>query len=159
MEFNATFLAVIVSFIVFVFLMNKVLYAPMQKIVKERNEFIDGNFSTAEVNNKKAEELSEQRDEKLKEAKDDARNEYNESLDEFKTKKSDIIKQAQTESSEEIFREFENLENISNDTKEKLKSKMTDLANDIVEKVLGYRSNIQGFDNDMVNEILYHKEG
>ena len=36
MEFNGTFLASIVSFIVFVFLMNKVLYAPMGKIVKER---------------------------------------------------------------------------------------------------------------------------
>ena len=33
---------------------------------------------------------------------------------------------------------------------------MTDLANDIVEKVLGYRSEVQGFDNDTVNDILYH---
>ena len=44
---------------------------------------------------------------------------------------------------------------ISNEAKEGLKSKMTDLANDIAEKVLGYRSEVQGFDNDKVNDILY----
>lgn len=32
---------------------------------------------------------------------------------------------------------------------------MTDLANDIVEKMIGYRSEVQGFDNDAVNRILY----
>ena len=34
---------------------------------------------------------------------------------------------------------------------------MTDLANDIVEKVIGYRSDIQGFDEDVVNKVLWEK--
>ena len=29
------------------------------------------------------------------------------------------------------------------------------MANDIVEKMIGYRSEVQGFDNDTVNRILY----
>ena len=41
------------------------------------------------------------------------------------------------------------------ETKEALKGRMTDLANDIVEKMIGYRSEVQGFDNDTVNRILY----
>ena len=45
--------------------------------------------------------------------------------------------------------------NVSNEVKEGLKSSMTDLANDIVEKVIGYRSEVQGFDNQKVDEILY----
>ena len=49
----------------------------------------------------------------------------------------------------------EQLENLSNETKESLKNSMTDLANDIVEKVIGYRSEIQGYDNKTVDEILY----
>ena len=36
-----------------------------------------------------------------------------------------------------------------------MKGRMTDLANDIVEKMIGYRSEVQGFDNDAVNRILY----
>ena len=47
------------------------------------------------------------------------------------------------------------INNVSNETKEALKGRMTDLANDIVEKMIGYRSEVQGFDNDTVNRILY----
>ena len=36
MEFNATFLVSFVSFIVFVVLMNQILYRPLDKIVRER---------------------------------------------------------------------------------------------------------------------------
>ena len=54
MEFNATFLATIVSFIVFVFLMNKVLYAPILNVMEARKNFIADNFKTAEKNNAKS---------------------------------------------------------------------------------------------------------
>ena len=50
------------------------------------------------------------------------------------------------------------LENISNDTKQKLKSSMSDLASDIVEKVIGYRSDVQGFDDNVVNEVLWESK-
>ena len=50
---------------------------------------------------------------------------------------------------------YETLKNVSNEAKESLKGRMKDLANDIVEKVLGYRSEVQGFDDDSVNNILY----
>ena len=35
MEFNGTFFATVISFLVFVFIMNKLLYEPIYKIVKE----------------------------------------------------------------------------------------------------------------------------
>ena len=155
MEFNGTFLASIISFIIFVYLMNKVLYAPMGKIVKERQEFIDGNIKSAEENLKKADELSSEREEKLDDAKNDARAKYVESVNEFKNKKNQIVVNAQDDANNELNQAYENLNNLSNETKEGLKWRMTDLANDIVEKVLGYSSEVQGFDNDKVNEILW----
>ena len=48
MEFNATFLATIISFIIFVLLMNKILYAPILNIMEERRKFIDANYKAAE---------------------------------------------------------------------------------------------------------------
>ncbi len=155
MEFNATFLASIISFLVFVFLMNKILYSPMEKIVKERQKFIDENFNSADENYKKADGLEHQREEKLVGAKNEARSKYNDSVNGFKAQKADILKQAQDKTNAELEEEYQKLNNISNDTKEGLKGRMTDLANDIVEKVLGYRSEVQGFDNDEVNRILY----
>ena len=156
MEFNGTFLATIVSFIVFVFLMNKVLYTPMANIVAQRHEFIDGNLNAAEENNQKAEELSNEREEKLDDAKNDARAKYLESVSDFKEQKNELVQKAQAESNNDLAEAYENLNNLSNETKAGLKGRMTDLANDIVEKVLGYRSEVQGFDNDAVDKILYH---
>ena len=159
MEFNGTFLATIVSFLVFVFLMNKILYAPMRKIVSERKAFVEGNYSAASENDKKAEELVTERDEKLVEAKDDARKQYNELLNGFKEEKNGIVQSAQVKAGEELEEAYKDLNNVSQEAKEALKSSMNDLANDIVEKVLGYRSEIQGFDNETVDRILYSQEG
>ena len=156
MEFNGTFFAAIISFLVFVFVMNKILYEPVRKIVNERNNFIEGNYKIANDNNTKADELSANRDKKIVNAKEDARGKYNEILAEYKTQRADIVKDAQTKSHNDLENAYAQLENVSNDAKENLKWKMTDLANDIVEKVLGYRSEVQGFNNDKINEIFYH---
>ena len=159
MEFNGTFFAAIISFLAFVFIMNKLLYEPIRRIVNERNDFINGNYQCASSNNSKADDLAHERDEKLVAAKEDARGKYNEILTGFKSQRSDKLQEAQKESHEEIERAYTDLNNVSNEAKESLKWKMTDLANDIVEKVLGYRSEVQGFNNDKVNEILYNEKG
>ena len=159
MEFNGTFFVSIISFVVFVFVMNKLLYEPIHKIVKERNNFINGNYEAAKNNNEKADELSKNRDTTLVGAREDAREKYNEILDGYKEQRSDIVKDAQEKSRNDLELAYDNLVNVSNEAKENLKSRMTDLANDIVEKVLGYRSEIQDFDSDKVDKILYQEEG
>lgn len=156
MEFNGTFLASIITFLVFVYLMNKVLYAPMAAIVAERKRVIDENYQKADEFNKKAETIEADVTQKIADAKEDARAKYGEVLGEYKEQRADIIICAQESSKEELEASYAALDNVSNEAKENLKSKMTDLANDIAEKVLGYRSEVQGFDNDKVNDILYH---
>ena len=155
MEFNGTFFVVIISFIVFVYLMNKLLYKPVRSIVQKRREIIEGNYSDAEANNQRSQELTEEREEKLISAREDARVQYNETLNEFKSKKSEILEKANDETKNELNSAYDNLNNVSNDAKSKLKNSITDLANDIVERVLGYRSEVQGFNNDKIDEILY----
>ena len=159
MEFNGTFFVSIISFLVFVFIMNKMLYEPVHKIVKERNDFINGNYDVANANNAKADELDENRNKKIIEAKEDGRVKYNELLAKFKEQRTDIVKNAQAKTHEELEKAYSDLSNVSNEAKENLKWKMTDLDNDIVEKVLGYRSEVQGFDNDKINNILYNEKG
>lgn len=155
MEFNGTFLVTIISFVLFVFVMNKILYEPINNIVAQRREFVDENLRTADINHKKANEISAQKEEKLKGARNDVRNKYSDAVVDFKNKKNDILKNAQCDADNELMQTYENLNNLSNEAKEGLKGRMTDLANDIVEKMIGYRSEVQGFDNDAVNRILY----
>lgn len=155
MEFNATFLATIISFLVFVFLMNKILYAPILNIMEERKNFVDGNYDEAHANDVKSEELTNQKEKKLTGAKDEARGKYIETLDGYKTQKSEMITQAQQSAKGEIEQAKSDLRQLSDDVKNGLKNSMNDLANDIVEKAIGYRSNIDCFDDSAVNEVLW----
>lgn len=155
MEFNATFLVTIISFLVFVFLMNKILYAPVLNIMEERRNFVDGNYESAQENDKKAEALANEKEAMLTNTRNCARGKYLETVEGFKAKKSDTIRSAQDSARDELDSEREKLESLSNDVKNGLKNSMNDLANDIVEKVIGYRSELQNFDDEAVNKALW----
>lgn len=155
MEFNGTFFVTIISFLIFVFMMNRILYTPVLNIMEARKSYINDNYNTAKENDAESEVLVAKKEEKIQQAKSDARQIYIETVDEYKAQKSDIVTEAQKNAAEELAKSAINLENITNETKEGLKHSMTDLANDIVEKVIGYRSEIQDFDNRTVDEILY----
>ena len=43
LELDGTLLVAIISFIIFAFIMNEVLYKPIIKILEERKAFIDNN--------------------------------------------------------------------------------------------------------------------
>ena len=157
MEFNGTFLATIITFIVFVFLMNKVLYAPILSIMEKRKNFMDSNYKQAEDNNIKFEQLSSEKDEKLLEAKNDARKKYVEVIEEFKNQRNGILLDKQDFENERYKNSQLELENLSNDAKQSLKNNMSDLANDIVEKVIGYKCDSNDFENEVVDKVLWGK--
>lgn len=157
MEFNATFLVTIISFVVFVFLMNKILYAPVLNIMEERKNFVDGNYNSANENNVKSEELTNQKEERLLGAKEEARGKYISTLEGYKNQKAEKLTDAQNSARDELEQAKVDLQHLSDDVKNGLKGSMTDLANDIVEKVLGYRSEVNGFDDNAVNNVLWGK--
>lgn len=155
MEFNGTFFVTIITFIVFVFLMNKILYAPILNIMEERKSFIDGNYKSAHENDDKATKIEAEKESLLANAKETAKEQYNEKIADYKNKRADYVAHAQETAKEELEKSEIELSQVSNEAKESLKASMTDLANDIVEKVIGYRSEVQGFDSQKVDEILY----
>ena len=57
MEFNATFFVTAISFIVFTFIMNKIFYTPLTKVIDEREEFINNAVTEAKDNTNQAENL------------------------------------------------------------------------------------------------------
>ena len=155
MEFNATFLATIISFIIFVILMNKILYAPILNIIEERKNYIDGNYKAAKENDEKTSKIDSAIEDKRNVAKDDARIQYSKTIEEFKTQKAQLVQEARQAAKNELEESNLELTNISNEAKENLKGSMVDLANDIVEKIIGYKPQDCEFDNNKVDEILY----
>jgi len=155
MEFNGTFLATIITFVLFVFIMNRILYVPLLGIMEKRKSIIDTNYKNAQENNDKAQELSAERENKLCDAKDDARLKYLETVDSYKVNRTKVLDSAQEEENNELNRSNEELSRLSDEVKDGLKASMTNLAEDIVEKVIGYRSKVEGFDNDKVSSVLW----
>ena len=155
MEFNGTFLATIITFILFVFVMNKVLYAPILGIMEERKNFIDSNYKDASDNDAKSAELVAEKEEKLSDAKEEARGKYAAAVEDYKAQKAEAVSNAQNAAQAELEASRAELENVSNEVKNGLKSSMNDLANDIVEKVIGYKSDVEGFDDNAVNDVLW----
>jgi len=158
MDFNGTFLATIITFILFVFVMNKVLYAPILGIMEERKNFIDSNYKAANDNNTKSDGLVAEKEAKLLDAKEDARGKYIEVIEGYKAEKNNIIAEAQKNANDELEASRAELEHVSDEAKNRLKSSMKDLASDIVEKVIGYRSDVEGFDDAKVNEVLWGQD-
>lgn len=57
LEFDGTFIFALISFIVFVTLMNLILYRPVTKIINERQKFYDKNSKMALESKQKAEDV------------------------------------------------------------------------------------------------------
>ena len=136
MEFNGTFFATIITFLVFVFLMNKILYAPILNIMQERKSFVDGNYETAKKNDVRSEKLLLKREEKLQDAKEEAKEIYNEMVDEYKAQKTQIVAEAQDLARNELEDSAIELENLSNEVKVGLRNSMTDLANNFFNNII-----------------------
>ena len=156
MEFNGTFFATIITFILFVILMNKILYLPILNIMEERKNFINENYKSAKETEIQVSELELKKKSQLDEAKDRARDEYNEIINSYKLRRDEIVSEALDVVNNDLENFKNELEIVSNEVKSNLKGSMSESANDIVEKVIGYRSEVQGFDGRTVDEILYN---
>ncbi len=155
MEFNGTFLATIITFILFVFIMNRILYRPILGIMEERKNFIDSNYKSANENNTKTDELCAEKEAKLSNAKVEARGKYIKTIDEYKNQRADIIFDAQQDANNALERSREELKYASDEAKNAIKGSVNDLANDIVEKVIGYRSGSNDVNDEIINGILW----
>ena len=72
LEFDGTFIFALISFIIFVTLMNLILYRPVSKIIKERQKFFDKNAEITKSSKQKAIDVLKSRDEEILGAKIEA---------------------------------------------------------------------------------------
>ena len=102
MEFNATFLISAISFIVFTFLMNVILYKPLENVVNERENLINGNYDDADKNKEKAKSLLDIVTEKLAKSKSDAKSVYNTEKQKAEDEVSKILADAKSKNNDFI---------------------------------------------------------
>ena len=154
MEFNATFLVSAISFIVFTFVMNKIFYNPLGRVISERQKFLDETRNDALFSNNKAEAIIKDRDDKLSKSVADAKRLVADKVNEANENSRTLTGKAKQKSMEEITSAKLSLHDEANQSKEELKNKVKDLEEIISSKVLGIDVKIDNTDNEIVNRIL-----
>lgn len=154
MEFNATFLISAISFILFTLIMNKIFYKPLERVMNERQKFIDETKSDAEKANLKAEAIINDREERLSKSATDSKKLVADKINEANENSKNVTTNAKQKSQEEIASAKSALKNEAQETTEELKFKVKDLAEVISSKILGMNTNIENIDNEIVNRIL-----
>ena len=143
MEFNATFFVSVISFLVFVFIMNKIFYAPLTKIIGQRKELLDTNYNDAKQFNDDADSILRDRDERMSDVDQKSRKLISDKIEEENAKAKDLTAQAFQKSSDEIQSRKNELLKEKEEAMPVLNSKVLGLAESISSKVLGVDVKIQ----------------
>lgn len=152
MDFDATFIIAAISFILFVIIMNKILYAPVMKIMQERQMFVDSNFTEAKHTNEETDRRTKYHDGELEKSRDEARNEIAQKTAQLKQECSKEMALYKENLMDNITKEKENLRNSALSAKDTLKDKVVDIAKDISSKILGNDINVDTIDKSQIKE-------
>ena len=154
MEFNATFIVSFISFIVFVIIMNFVLYKPVGEIVSKRKNLVDGNYQNARANKKKSENILKDRLDKLNCARGEVREKTTVALNKIKQEKRILEKEAH----EEINKQIENNISALNQDKQEainiLKQDVLNLAQMISDKFVESNEKISEINDETIEQIM-----
>lgn len=133
-EFNATLLVSIISFVVFMFIMNMIFYNPILSIMRKREDYIRTNYTDSEQNNEGAKELKEEYEKEFETAKQIARKKMNEEIEQSQKLADEKVHQVRDKAKNEIQSKKEILIQEKNNIVKSVNTE--DLANIITDKIL-----------------------
>ncbi len=152
--FNATFIVTVISFIVFAFVMNGILYKPMSEIVSKRQKLIDENYETAKTNQSKSKVILSEREDKLIEAKASSKQKITKAVEDANSIRTQKISQAKKEANAVIKENQNVLNEEKQNSLEPLKNEVVGLAQTISDKILKNHEKIENFDNQLVEKLI-----
>lgn len=154
LEFNATLSVCIISFVIFLLMINAILYEPLSQVVQHRMRYINSNYKDAEEAKENLKKIVDWREERLQKSKEVAKEVYTKLIKEFKLKKDTLIEYEHNISQKDMAGVRVKLENIDREAKIRLKEQVGGLASAIATKYLGYETQIENVNEEIVNRIL-----
>ncbi len=161
LEFDGTFLFALLSFIIFVILMNLILYRPIMKIIDERQKFLDKNKNTVAQSKQKAADVIKNMEDEILGAKLEASNILSETQNSIKAEKNEAIKNKKEEIKEKTLSYHTFLISEKNEAYNQLNKEVNDFVKITVSKILdedienlGYSINIDSEKIKKVSEGL-----
>ncbi len=152
MEFDATFLIAVISFVVFTVIMNKIFYAPILKIMQERQNIVEDNYRSAKDTKAETEKKKDYHTQELENTRDEARLKVSSATKEFKQAHSKEISEYKETVFGKVSEERENLKNSAIEAKEVLKDNIVDIAKEISSVLLGNDINSVSINKSQIKE-------
>ncbi len=152
MEFDATFIIAIISFIVFLRKMDDHFFYPIYCAMSARDTRVAKIYESAETIQKLSDKLLKETQEGLKKSRDEAQAVIAEKTKEFKLQRTQAIAEYREEFFGNIAKEKEELRNSAIDAKELLKDNIVDLAKGISYKLLGDNIDASHIDKSQIRE-------
>ena len=147
LEFNATFLIAMISFIIFMIIMNAVLYKPLARISGEREKLISKNYEDASITDKKNETLKKQYESCIEKSRILAKENFTKKLSGYRIRKENIITSAKNIAKRDLAILNAELNGDEREAKLLLKNKIVNLANCAASKILGFETTIEAPDD------------
>jgi F0F1-type ATP synthase membrane subunit b/b' len=137
-EFNATFIVAMLSFAVFILIMNAIFYNPILNMMRTREEYINSNYEDSKKLEASAEEFKQTHAQKIKETQDKCRQEFKEHINEVQTIATSEIRNARENSKMEIQNRKDKLYEKESVLNKELKDTVAkNLAQEITKKLTG----------------------
>lgn len=154
MEINATILVSAISFIVFIFIMNKILYKPVLEIMEKRQNYIDANKNEADEHHKKAQQLLVDKDARVAEAQRTSRDIVASKADAIKEEKSKVLNDTKDSVTSYFSEQKQNLAHQKDEAAANMKYDVADLANHLTTKLMGEGIAFEPVGEQEVEEVM-----
>ena len=154
MEFNATLIISAISFIIFVIVMNQIMYKPVLAVMQKRQEYIDNNRLAAEEHEKQANRLLDEKDKKICEAHKKSRDIVAAKTESIKNEKAKVLDNAKIEMSAMLDGQKKELYNEKNNIYLSFRDNVADIANNITTKLIGEGVPFEPLNADEVDEVI-----
>lgn len=141
LDFDATFFAQILNFIILLFILAKFAYKPLMKVLDARRERVTNDLETAEKTRTEAEALKNQYSRQLSEARSEATAIVEKANKVGQKVHDDFVAQAQAEKEQLIVSAKQTIENEKQQALTEVRSQVITLATEIAGKVVDQKLN------------------
>lgn len=141
LDFDATFFAQILNFIILLFILAKFAYKPLMKVLDARRERVTNDLETAEKTRTEAEALKNQYSRQLSEARSEATAIVEKANKIGQKVHDDFVAQAQAEKEQLIVSAKQTIENEKQQALTEVRSQVIILATEIAGKVVDQKLN------------------
>lgn len=154
MEINATIIVSALSFIIFIFIMNNLLYEPILKIMQERNDYINNNKDTALAHKNKANALIDDKNQKISEHHKKSRDLVAAKVEALKAEKANVLNSKKSELGSYYSEQKQHLSDEKEQILNQAKLNTADIANNITTALIGAGIAFEPLSEAEVEEVM-----